>query len=121
MHKWDFYTANEITPKGWIKTQLEIQKNGQNGNLHKMWTDVKNSGWIGGDAENWERVPCWLDGYIPLAYLLKDEEMISTVKEYMDYIIEHQKPDGWICPCTDEERDEYESWPILLFSKVLLL
>lgn len=119
MEQWRFFTTNEIKPQGWLKKQLEIQSRGQNGNLDKMWPDVKDSGWIGGNAENWERVPCWLDGFIPLAYLLEDEDMIARAKRYVDTIIANQQPDGWICPCKEEERDEYESWPILLITKVL--
>lgn len=121
MNRWNTYTTNEIKPAGWIKKQLEIQSKGQNGNLDKMWPDVKDSGWIGGNAENWERVPCWLDGFVPLSYLLEDADMIARAKKYVDTIIANQQPDGWICPCTEEERDEYESWPILLITKVLVL
>lgn len=119
MKKWNFYTSNEIKPQGWLKNQLIIQAQGLNGNLDKVWRDVRNSAWIGGDAEGWERVPYWLDGFIPLAYLLEDEDMISRAKKYIDAIISFQKPDGWICPCKDEERKTYDTWAVLLISKVL--
>ena len=74
MRTWNFYTANELRPSGWLKRQLEIQAEGLSGNLDKIWRDVRDSSWIGGDAEGWERVPYWLDGFIPLAYLLENEE-----------------------------------------------
>lgn len=120
MKKWDFYTAKEICPSGWLKRQLEIQAQGLSGNLHKIWPDIKDSAWIGGEREGWERVPYWLDGFIPLAYLLDDKEMISTAKKYIDAIIAQQKPDGWICPCGDDERAEYDTWAVQLISKVLI-
>ena len=66
MKKWSFYTTNEIKPVGWMRRQLEIQAAGLSGNLDKMWPDVRDSAWIGGDREGWERVPYWLDGFIPL-------------------------------------------------------
>ena len=119
MKKWNFYTSKEIKPEGWLKKQLEIQKNGLSGNLDKMWPDIKNSSWIGGDKEGWERVPYWLDGFIPLAYLLEDEDMISRAKKYIDAIISFQKADGWICPCKDEDRKEYDTWAVQLISKAL--
>lgn len=72
------FTTNEIKPTGWLKNQLVIQANGLSGNLDKMWNSVKNSSWIGGDDEGWERVPYWLDGFVPLAYLLDDEDMKSV-------------------------------------------
>ena len=70
MRTWNFYTAKELHPEGWVRRQLEIQAEGLSGNLDKVWRDVRDSAWIGGTAEGWERVPYWLDGFIPLAYLL---------------------------------------------------
>ena len=119
MNKWNFYTSNEIKPLGWLKKQLEIQAEGLSGNLDKMWDDIRNSAWIGGDKEGWERVPYWLDGFIPLAYLLENEDMIARAKKYIDAIISYQKPDGWICPCTDENRKTYDTWAIQLITKTL--
>lgn len=119
MNKWDLYTTNEIKPRGWLKRQLEIQADGLSGNLDKIWPDIRNSAWIGGDKEGWERVPYWLDGFIPLAYLLENEDMINRAKKYIDAIISFQKPDGWICPCKDEDRKTYDTWAVQLISKAL--
>lgn len=119
--KYKFFTTNEIKPTGWLKKQLEIQANGLCGNLDKVWPDVRDSAWIGRDREGWERVPYWLDGFIPLAYLLGNEDMISRAKKYIDAIISAQKDDGWICPCADNERANYDTWAVLLICKVLCL
>ena len=119
MSKWDFYTSKEIKPDGWLKRQLEIQANGLSGNLHKIWPDIRDSAWIGGKCEGWERVPYWLDGFIPLAYLLENEEMIATVKKYIDAIVSSQEADGWICPCEKEKREKYDTWAIQLICKTL--
>ena len=119
MNKWSFYTSNEIKPLGWVKRQLEIQAQSLCGNLHKVWPDVRDSKWIGGTAEGWERVPYWLDGFIPMAYVLEDEELISVARKYMDAILAFQQPDGWLCPCDEEKRPSYDTWAVLLLSKVL--
>lgn len=119
MNKWNFYTSKEIKPEGWLRRQLEIQAEGLSGNLHKIWPDIRDSAWIGGNREGWERVPYWLDGFIPLAYLLKNEEMIATVKKYIDAIVSAQENDGWICPCKKEERAKYDTWAIQLICKTL--
>ena len=121
MNKWNLYTAKEIKPKGWLKRQLEIQAKGLSGNLDKIWPDVKDSAWIGGNREGWERVPYWLDGFIPLAYLLEDEDMISRAKKYIDAILSAQKDDGWICPCNEDERTTYDTWAVQLITKVLVV
>ncbi len=75
-----FFPASELKPRGWLRRQLEIQAGGLAGNLDKVWRDVRDSKWIGGDAEGWERVPYWLDGFIPLAYLLDDEDRKERAK-----------------------------------------
>ena len=114
-----FYTTKEIEPRGWLRRQLEIQANGLSGNLHRIWPDIRDSAWIGGKREGWERVPYWLDGFIPLAYLLKDDDMIAAVKQYIDAIVAAQQEDGWICPCAKDRRARYDTWAVQLISKVL--
>ena len=120
MRAWNFYTAKEIKPEGWLRRQLEIQASGLAGNLDNMWPDVRDSAWIGGEREGWERVPYWLDGFIPLAYLLEDEGMIARAKKYVDAILASQKESGWICPCREEEIPTYDTWAVQLISKVLV-
>jgi len=112
-------TSKEVTPRGWLRRQLEIQANGLSGNLHKVWPDVRDSKWIGGEREGWERVPYWLDGFIPLAYLLNDEALIADARRYIDAILAAQREDGWICPCADHERGGYDMWALFLIAKVL--
>lgn len=114
-------TAKEISPRGWLKEQLEIQARGLAGNLDKVWPDVRDSKWVGGSREGWERVPYWLDGFIPLAFLLRDEDMIVRAKRYIDKILAGQCEDGWICPCSEEERKNYDVWALFLILKVLVV
>lgn len=119
--KYHAFSTNEIEPKGWLLDQLNIQANGLSGNLDKIWPDIKDSKYVGGDRDGWERVPYWLDGFIPLAYLLKNDDMIARGKKYIDAILANQQEDGWICPCTAEERKNYDIWALLLLSKVLVV
>ena len=120
MSKWNQYTTKEVRPAGWLKRQLQIQAAGLSGHLDKVWPDVRDSGWLGGDRNDWERGPYWLDGFIPMAYLLEDQDMIGRAKRYIDAILAGQKEDGWICPCADEERANYDTWTIYLVTKVLI-
>ena len=119
MNKWNFYTSNELKPEGWLHRQLEIQAEGLGGNLHKIWPDIRDSRWIGGNREGWERVPYWLDGFVPLAYLLENVDFISTAKKYIDAVISAQEEDGWLCPCDKEKRKYYDTWALLLIGKTL--
>lgn len=115
------FTASEIKPRGWMRRQLEIEATGLVGNLDKVWPDVADSSWIGGSQEAWERVPYWLDGFIPLAFLLDDKDMQARAKRYIDAILARQKEDGWLCPCPNDQRGHYDTWALELISKVLVL
>ena len=114
-------TTGQIRPEGWLKRQLEIQAEGLSGHLDLIWPDIRESRWIGGDKEGWERVPYWLDGFIPLAFLLDQEDLKRRAKRYVDAILEGQDEDGWICPCSKEEREHYDVWAAFLICKVLTL
>ena len=119
MDRWQPYTAKELSPEGWLRRQLQIQAEGLSGNLHRIWPDVRDSAWIGGKREGWERVPYWLDGFIPLAYLLKDDTLIADAKRYINAILAAQRSDGWICPCKKEDRAGYDTWAVQLITKTL--
>ena len=121
MKKYQNFTPAELKPTGWLRRQLELQAEGLSGNLDKIWPDIRDSKWIGGDRDGWERVPYWLDGFVPMAYLLEDEDMIARVKKYIDGIVAGQCEDGWLCPCTLEERANYDMWALFLIDKVLML
>ena len=115
------FTSNEIRPSGWLRRQLRIQAEGLGGHLDQMWPDVSQSAWIGGDKEGWERVPYWLDGFVPLAWLLDDADLKARAQRYIDAILSAQQSDGWICPCTDEERATYDVWAVFLICKALMV
>jgi uncharacterized protein len=108
-----------IKPAGWLKGQLRIQADGLSGHLDEFWPDIKDSVWIGGKAEGWERAPYWLDGVVPLAFLLDDEALKGKVKRYIDYILEHQHADGWLGPVSDGKHPAYDPWPLFVLFKAL--
>lgn len=115
-----------ISPTGWLQRQLRIQADGLSGHLDEFWPDVRDSQWFGGEAEAWERAPYWLDGVIPLAYVLGDQELIAKVTRYIDTIVEHQQADGWLGPRAmiaasgAAVQASYDLWGQILTTKVLL-
>ena len=116
-----YFDGRCVFPRGWLYDQLKIQAEGQFGNLDRIWPDVRDSAWIGGSCEGWERVPYWLDGFIPLAFLLRDEGLLSRAQKYIDAIVSRQQEDGWLCPCSREERAQYDIWSAFLIGKVLAM
>lgn len=115
------FTTKEIKPRGWLLRQLRLQADGLSGCLDKVWPDIGASKWVGGEADGWERMPYWLDGFIPLAYILDDAELKARADKYVDIIINNQREDGWICPCEDERRSQYDLWAGFLMCKVLVV
>jgi DUF1680 family protein len=107
-----------IKPTGWLKNQLQIQADGLSGHLDEFWPDISDSAWFGGESDSWERAPYWLDGVVPLAYLLGDEDLIKRVDAYMDQIIANQDESGWISPA--ESAADYDLWAIFLVLKPLI-
>ena len=109
-----------IRPRGWLQRQLRLQADGLSGHLDEFWPDVAQSQWFGGSAEGWERAPYWLDGAIPLAWLLDDRPLQARITRYIDFIVGHQRPDGWYAPYPEDAvARRYDMWAILLANKVL--
>ena len=109
-----------IRPEGWLLRQLKIQASGLSGHLDQFWPDISDSQWFGGKAEGWERAPYWLDGAIPLAWLLDDDVLKSRITRYVTHIVDHQRDDGWYAPYpVDAVSSRYDMWAILLINKVL--
>lgn len=61
-----------------MQEQLVRMKNGMTGNLDQVYEKVMGprNGWLGGDGDVWERGPYWIDGLLPLAYILNDQALI---------------------------------------------
>jgi len=122
-----------VTPTGWLRDQLRTQADGLSGHLDEFWPDVARSSWIGGDAGGWERGPYWLDGMVPLAFLLDDERLIGKVRHWVDEILARQEADGWLGSAVDAkisterdlatERDPrsypHDPWPRYVVLKAL--
>jgi uncharacterized protein len=104
-----------VRPAGWLKSQLEAQAAGLTGNIDDFWPDLVKSSWRGGDGESWERGPYYLDGLVPLAYILNDENLIGKVKKWIEPIISSSNDTGWYGPAKNKDR-----WPLAVSNKVLM-
>ena len=82
-----------IKPKGWLLHQLQIMRDGSSGHLDEVHPKLKSdNGWLGGKGDGWEETPYWLDGAVPLAYLLDDPALKSKVLQYVNWTLDHQRP-----------------------------
>ena len=117
-----------IKAGGWMHEQLHRMKNGMTGHLDKVYEHVMGSrnGWLGGDGDVWERGPYWIDGLLPLAYILNDEELIAKVKPWIEWSLASQKENGYFGPDTDRpyeaglQRDNaHDWWPKMVMLKIM--
>ena len=105
-----------ITPTGWLERQLRIQAQGLTGSIEDCWPDVgPDSGWLGGTGESWERGPYYLDGLLPLAYLLDDKELQERAGRWIEWMLGSQNPDGQFGPAANDDW-----WPRMVAVKVLI-
>lgn len=117
-----------IKPKGWMEQQLLLMKNGMTGNLDQIYEPVmgKRNGWLGGDGDVWERGPYWIDGLLPLAYILDDDQLKKKVQPWIEWALASQNEEGYFGPETDRpnepglQRDNsHDWWPKMVMLKVL--
>ncbi len=117
-----------IRAEGWMQEQLVRMKEGMTGHLDKVYEPVMGArnGWLGGDGDVWERGPYWIDGLLPLAYILNDEALKEKIKPWVEWTLASQKPDGYFGPDTDRtpepglQRDNARDWwPKMVMLKVM--
>lgn len=117
-----------IKAEGWLKDQLVRQKNGLTGNLDTQYEQVmgKRNGWLGGDGDVWERGPYWIDGLLPLAYILNDKALIEKTKPWIEWALKSQRADGYFGPDTDrpnepglQRTNAQDWWPKMVMLKIL--
>lgn len=120
-----------IKPHGWLKAQLISMKNGATGHLDSLYSKVmgKRNGWLGGDGDVWERGPYWLDGLVPLAYILDDQQLKDKVQPWIEWSIKNQRADGYFGPEPTATKPKPEAglqkdraqdwWPKMVMLKVL--
>lgn len=120
-----------IKPNGWLKEQLEFMASGMTGNLDEIYPEVvgPRNGWLGGDGDGWERGPYWIDGLLPLAYILEDETLKAKVQKWVEWTVNNQTAEGYIGPVPFEKDPEYEPglqkgqrtdwWPKMVMLKIL--
>ncbi|MCL3779720.1 hypothetical protein EMN47_04870 [Prolixibacteraceae bacterium JC049] len=120
-----------IKAKGMLQKMLEIQRDGLTGDLDEKYSVVcgPNNGWLGGTGDGWERGPYWIDGLLPLAYILNDESLKQKAQVWIEWSLKNQLPNGKFGPQplpkgykrisgTQQDRRE-DWWPKMVMLKVL--
>ena len=96
-----------IEPRGWVRTQLELQAEGFHGHLGELsrFLAKQENAWLSSTGQGdhgWEEVPYWLKGFGDTGYLLGERRMIDEARIWIEAALDSQKDDGWFGP--DEGR-----------------
>jgi hypothetical protein len=110
-----------FTPGGWLKKQLELQRDGLTGHLGEIsiWLSKKDNAWLnkaGKGAYGWEELPYWLKGYANIGYVLKDQHMINEAKFWIEAVLNNQRDNGDFGPDVEKgegKRDLWTNMPML--------
>ncbi len=120
-----------IKAEGWLEEQLKRMASGMTGNLDNIYPTVvgDRNGWLGGDGDGWERGPYWIDGLLPLAYILDDETLKKKAGKWVDWTLSNQGSDGYIGPVPFSQEPKAEPglqkgmrkdwWPKMVMLKIL--
>lgn len=117
-----------IKPKGWLLEMLERQKKGASSQMDVLYPEVMGSrnGWLGGDGDQWERGPYWIDGLLPLAYILDDKELKQKVQPWIEWALKSQREDGFFGPAKDyspepgiQRDNSADWWPRMVMLKIM--
>ena len=117
-----------IRADGWLKQQLVLQAEGLTGHLDELYPSVvgERNAWLGGDGDAWERGPYWIDGLLPLAYLLDDNALKDKAQVWVDAILNSQKEDGYFGPDIDRDpepglqrNNSHDWWPKMVALKII--
>lgn len=111
-----------LKPRGWLARELKLQMEGITGELDENWGSINRfSDWLGGTNIGWERPPYWLDGLVPLAWLLGDEKRIEKARSWMEWTLNSQRENGDFGPhYWTQEFDETLFWPKFVMLKALV-
>jgi DUF1680 family protein len=113
-----------VSPRGWLRKQLELQAAGLHGHLGEISDFLKrqNNAWLsstGQGERGWEEVPYWLKGFGDCAYLLNNQNQIQEAKVWIEAAIKSQRDDGFFGPrgvqsTVESTKGKYDLWPNMI-------
>jgi DUF1680 family protein len=115
-----------ITPKGWLRHQLELEAQGMTGHLQEIskWSKFEDNAWADAQGQGnngWEELPYWLKGYGDLGYVLDNQEIIKGARKWIDAVLASQEADGWFGPrgLKTGLKGTPDLWPHMVMCNVL--
>jgi len=115
-----------ITPRGWLRHQLELMRDGMTGHLSEIspWCDPRDNAWLsptGQGRNGWEELPYWLKGFGDLGYVLGDPRIIAEARVWIEGALGSGRPDGYFGPEANRTSLEGKAdlWPHMVMLNCL--
>lgn len=125
----------QITPEGWLRRFLEVQRNGMTGHLEAAGYPFNTKGWATRQVKHetgtfwwpYEQTAYWVDGMIRCGRLLGDEFLVAKAKAQLDYTLAHADKDGFLGPwfLKHEEKGKegwqfsWKRWPHVIYFRAM--
>ncbi|MGC9520355.1 MAG: beta-L-arabinofuranosidase domain-containing protein [Anaerolineae bacterium] len=112
-----------ITPEGWLRRYLEVQRDGLTGHLEVAGFPFDTPGWAaplvthrsGSGWWPYEQTGYWFDGMIRCGHLLGDRTLIDRARDQIRYVLEHADDDGYLGPAFMKDPIGANRWPHAIF------
>jgi uncharacterized protein len=103
-----------VKPYGWLKSQLEAQISGIIINGYSVWSD--RSSWQSGTTNRYVAGTNYLNGLVPVAYLLNNDSLKSKVKQSVEILLTENSDKEW----PNKPGKINDQWPFMVTCKVFM-
>ncbi len=116
-----------IRPEGWLKQQLEKQRDGLTGNLLKICWPFTADMWIKDQVQRtrwggWEQRAYWCDGAVRCAIELDDQALLDQALPLIQFTLSHPGKNGYVGPTFLDKPGDFHRWVhTVLFRAVMAL
>ena len=111
--KYAMLELGQVKPKGWLKQELGLMRDGLTGNMDEFYHLLQDNGWLGNKgpaSKSYQWAPYYCDGLVPIAYLLDDPKLIATADKWLGWTLDNQHEDGWIGPPLEQCSRGWGMW-----------
>jgi len=110
-----------VEPEGWLRGWLQKQAAELGSQLPNVSWPFSAAYWSGEETVEgqttdawwpWEQKAYWLDGATRLSIVLKDEQLMTLVRQSLDYTLSHARDDGYLGPENFRDpKGDFHRWP----------
>ena len=127
MKSWNAFREvplSAVTPEGWLRRFLEVQRNGLTGHLEAAGFPFNSPGWATREVKHetgtywwpYEQTAYWVDGMIRCGRLIGDDFLVSKARTQIDYVLKRADKDGYLGPSFLKTEDRTQTgrigeWP----------